>query len=162
MKLEAEVDGREYGVDIERRGGEFSVQLDGRPLSVDARALEGFFTSILVNGHAYEVTVEPEGEAWRVQVGIETHKVVFLDPAQISRGDRGASRLDSSGRRQWEAGPAAQAAVAGASSPALPGRSSASSSRRGTRSGRPEPARRRGDERWRTRSFRRLSAASST
>ena len=89
MRLEAESGGRVYHIELERRGGEFAVSLDGWPLAVDARALEGFFTSILVNGRAYEVTAEPEGDAWRVQVGIEpqnTIRIVDRDSVALEGG----------------------------------------------------------------------------
>jgi len=85
MRLEAEVEGRDYKVEVERRGGELFVVLDGRALPVDARVLEGFFTSILVYGKAYEVTVEPEADSWRVQVGIDIHRVKFADPLRPAR-----------------------------------------------------------------------------
>jgi len=98
MRLEAESGGRVYHIELERRGGEFAVSLDGWPLAVDARALEGFFTSILVNGCAYEVTTEPEGDAWRVQVGIESHRVSFLDPLRPAGAEADAAP-GRSGRR---------------------------------------------------------------
>jgi biotin carboxyl carrier protein len=87
VKIEAEVNGQRHDVEVEDRpgGGTLSVVLDGRRMSVDARAMEGFFTSILMQGRAYEVTVEPEGEAWRVQVGIDAHRVTFIDPLRPRR-----------------------------------------------------------------------------
>ena len=90
MRLEAEVNGQHHDVVVENRsdGGLFVV-LDGRGMNVDARAMEGFFTSILMEGRAYEVTVEPDGEAWRVQVGIEAHCVTFIDPLRPRRTPAG-------------------------------------------------------------------------
>src|SRR5206468_2970505 len=54
MKLEAEIDGRLYKVTVADGPAGIMVALDGRSMSVDARALEGFFTSILIGGKAYE------------------------------------------------------------------------------------------------------------
>src|SRR5437867_8503317 len=86
MKLEADVNGQRHDVVVDSRSdGGLSVVLDGREMSVDARAMEGFFTSILMQGRAYEVTVEPEGGAWRVQVGIDAHRVTFIDPLRSRR-----------------------------------------------------------------------------
>jgi biotin carboxyl carrier protein len=68
--------------------------------------MEGFFTSLLVGGKAYEVTVEPDGVAWRVQIGIEAHRVAFRDPLG-PRIDGG----EAQGRLGEGAGPAVQTAV---------------------------------------------------
>jgi len=101
MKLEAEVNGQRHEVVVENRSdGGLTVVLDGRGMSVDARAMEGFFTSILMEGRAYEVTVEPDGEAWRVQVGIEAHRVTFIDPLRPRRSAAG----EGQGRRQGVSG----------------------------------------------------------
>jgi len=90
MRLEAEIDGRRYQVGVTEGDDGLAITLDGRPLSVDARTLDGFFTSILAGGKAYETTVEPDGEgAFRVQVGIEAHRVLFLDPLRPERAGRG-------------------------------------------------------------------------
>jgi len=90
MNLEAELDGKRYKVGIAEGPEGLSLTLDGKAMSVDARALEGFFTSFLIGGKAYETTVEPDGDgAWRVQVGIEAHRVVFLDPLRSERASRG-------------------------------------------------------------------------
>src|SRR5262249_17038502 len=38
-------------------------------------------------------TVEPEGDAWRVQVGIAAHTVTFADPLRPARGPAGTATL---------------------------------------------------------------------
>ena len=91
MKLEAEVAGRTHQVDVTGSEGRLQVVFDGRPLAVDARAMEGFFNSILVDGSAYEVTVGPESDGWRVQAGIEAYHVSFLDPLRPTRSAPGAA-----------------------------------------------------------------------
>jgi biotin carboxyl carrier protein len=104
MRFEAVVDGQTHKVQIEGNAAKPTLTLDGRPLTVDARAMEGFFLSLLVGGKAHEVTVEPEADGWRVQVGIEAHRVTFVDPLRPTRtaesgaaGDRksGSSKLVS-------------------------------------------------------------------
>ena len=92
MKLEAEVGECAYQIDVDRKDGALKVVLDGKSLAVDARVLEKFFTSILVDRKAYEVTVEPEEDLWRVQIGIDVHRVRFLDPLRPTRGNDGAGR----------------------------------------------------------------------
>ena len=102
MKLEADVEGETHTVAIERSGGGLAIALDGRALSIDARSLEGFFASLLIDGKAYEVTAEPEGDSWRVQVGIDVHTVGFLDPLRPTRqadnGDTARAR-SAAGRK---------------------------------------------------------------
>ncbi len=51
--------------------------------------MDGFFLSLLIDGKAYEVTVEPDADDWRVQVGIEAMKVRFLDPLRQAEADAG-------------------------------------------------------------------------
>ena len=98
MKLEAEIDGRRYKVGIAEGPEGLALSLDGRTVSLDARALDGFFSSLLIAGKAYETTVEPDGDgAWRVQVGIEAHRVVILDPLRSDRTTRGEQGERASG-----------------------------------------------------------------
>jgi len=98
MKLEAEIDGQRYQVGVTEGDDGLAITLDGKAVNVDARTLDGFFASVLTGGKAYETTVEPDGEsAYRVQVGIEAHRVVFLDPLRADREGRagGAGRKES-------------------------------------------------------------------
>ena len=100
MRLEAEVDGKRYEVGVTEGNDGLAITLNGKSVSVDARMLDGFFSSVLIGGKAYETTVEPDGDdAWRVQVGIDAHRVVFLDPLRSKRPNRG----EGGGRR--ESGP---------------------------------------------------------
>jgi biotin carboxyl carrier protein len=100
MKLEAEIDGNRYVVVVTEGDDGLAITLDGKAVSIDARTLDGFFASVLIGGKAYETTVEPDGEgAWRVQVGIDAHRVVFLDPLR----SEGPARGEGSERR--ESGP---------------------------------------------------------
>jgi biotin carboxyl carrier protein len=90
MKLEAEIDGKRYQVGVTEGDDGLAITLDGKAVSVDARVLDGFFTSVLIGGKAYETTVEPDGDsAWRVQVGIDAFRVAFLDPLRSERPSRG-------------------------------------------------------------------------
>ena len=100
MKLEAEVNGTRHHVEVDRYQGDLSVSLDGKQIPLDARPMDGFFLSLLIDGRAYEVTVEPDGYDWRVQVGIEAHKVAFLDPLRQAEasGGPGAAGRASGGR----------------------------------------------------------------
>ena len=104
MRLEAEVDGEAHVVEIDDVGGRPALRLDGQAIDVDARAMDGFFISMLVSGRAHEVTVEPDlpagpgEESWRVQVGIEAHRVSFIDPLRPMRGN-GKGGADPTGRR---------------------------------------------------------------
>jgi biotin carboxyl carrier protein len=99
MRLQAEIDGKMHDVQIEGNVSKPSLTLDGRPLTIDARAMEGFFLSLLVGGKAYEVTVEPETDGWRVQVGIEAHRVTFIDPLRPARSADGAAGQAGAGKR---------------------------------------------------------------
>src|SRR5262245_40502874 len=92
MKLEAEVEGERHAVEIAGGEGHVDVVLDKETLSVDACAMEGFFYSLLVGGKGYEVTVEPDGEDFRVQVGIDAWRVRFLDPLRPADRESGAGR----------------------------------------------------------------------
>ena len=99
MRLEAEVDGKTHIVQIDGNMAKPALTLDGRPLKIDARAMEGFFLSLLVGGKAYEVTVEPERDGWRVQVGIEAHRVTFIDPLRPTRSTDDGSGHAGAGKR---------------------------------------------------------------
>lgn len=98
MRLEAEVDGATHTVQVEGGDGARSVVLDGRRIEVDARPLEGlFFFSVLIEGKVYEVTIEPDGDALRVQVGTVVHRVAMLDPLRPARDGAGTEGSRRSG-----------------------------------------------------------------
>jgi biotin carboxyl carrier protein len=92
-RFEAEIDGQTHQVVFEPAGERLRVLVDGRERLVDARAFDGFFYSLLIGQHSYEVTVEENEEGFRVQVGTEALQVRRLDPLRSSRpgGARGRS-----------------------------------------------------------------------
>jgi biotin carboxyl carrier protein len=97
VRLEAEVDeGAARSIEIEKQDGRFLVVLDGRTIRVDARPLEGFFYSVLIDGIVHEVSIEPDADSWRVQVGTQVHRVSVLDPLR-PRGGTGAETSRSAG-----------------------------------------------------------------
>ena len=98
MRLEADVAGERHHLAVDGMPGGLAVTLNGRPITLDARPLEGFFISLLIGGKAYEVTVEPDGEDWKVQIGIEAHKVSFLDPLRLAAEVEGHSAGRTGGR----------------------------------------------------------------
>jgi biotin carboxyl carrier protein len=92
IHLDADVNGRIYKLAFESEGGKSRVLVDGREHIVDARCFDGFFYSLLIDNRSYEVTVEENGEGFRVQVGTEALQVQRLDPLRRARQGSGPAR----------------------------------------------------------------------
>jgi biotin carboxyl carrier protein len=85
MKLTARAGEREHEVLIERRDALFVVTVDGVASQADVRELAGGFLSIVMNGRSYEVSVEAEGDTYRVRHGASRQTVTLTDPSRKAR-----------------------------------------------------------------------------
>lgn len=91
MKITARVGDRIREVLVERVDGQFLVTVDGQPRRVDVHKLEGDFYSLLVDGRSHEVSVEPNGDSYRVRNGAAEAVVMLTDPSRRGREDLRAS-----------------------------------------------------------------------
>ncbi|PYT06817.1 MAG: acetyl-CoA carboxylase biotin carboxyl carrier protein subunit [Acidobacteria bacterium] len=91
-RIEAEIEGQMHEIAFEPAGEKLRVLVDGREHVVDARAVDGFFYSLLVGQRSYEVTVEDLAQGFRVQVGTEAVEVLLLDPLRPIRQRSGTAR----------------------------------------------------------------------
>jgi len=85
MKLNARVGDRESELFIERSDAGFAVTIDGETVEVDARKHAGAFYTILMRGRSYEVSVEIDGETFRVRHGATKQIVTLTDPSRRAR-----------------------------------------------------------------------------
>ncbi len=98
MILDVRIGGRTRCVEVERQGSRLRVQLDGGALEADAVEVAPGTYSILLEGRALEVRVQPAGDAVRVHAGGEEFLAEVLDP-RAWRGKRGGV-LELEGRQQ--------------------------------------------------------------
>ena len=89
MKFTARVGEQDVEVVIERREDRFRVEVDGEVHDVDARALQGDFHSLIVDGRSWEVSVEPDGERFLVRRGPSAVEVLLTDPGRQARRSEG-------------------------------------------------------------------------
>jgi biotin carboxyl carrier protein len=87
MRIEAVVAGRIHDVVVLRADGLYHVSVDGVEHLVDVHALEGDFLSLLVEGRSYEVSVEADGDNYRVRGGAGEALVALSDPSRRGRED---------------------------------------------------------------------------
>jgi len=85
MKLTARAGEREHEILIERRDAGFVVTVDGVTTEADVRELAGGFLSILMRGRSYEVSVEVDGDTYRVRHGASRQTVMLTDPSRKAR-----------------------------------------------------------------------------
>ncbi len=85
MIVRARVAEREHDVRIVRRESGYLVTIDGIERLVDAHKLEGDFYSILFDGKSYEVSVEAQGDDYRVRHGAAEEIVRMADPSRAGR-----------------------------------------------------------------------------
>ncbi len=89
IHLELEVGGVVHSVSAEADGDRFRVVVDGKERSVDARGLDGFFYSFLIDSRSHEATVEETADGYRVQTGLHAIAVARLDPLRPAKGAAG-------------------------------------------------------------------------
>ena len=85
MKISAQVGDEVIEVTVDRRGGQYDVQVDGVAHRVDVRKLEGDFYSFVTGGRSYEVSVEATRNGYRVRHGAAELLVVLSDPGRRAR-----------------------------------------------------------------------------
>ena len=85
MKLSVKAGQQLCDVLVARQDGNYVVEVDGRSFLVDARKLEGDFFSILTEGRSYEVSVEADGDGYRVRHGAAEMEVAVSDPSRQAR-----------------------------------------------------------------------------
>jgi biotin carboxyl carrier protein len=80
MQYQAKIGEQTYTVDIEERGGELQVRLNGLPTTADLRQVSalGLF-SLLVDGQSYEVFAEEREGGYAVAIGGELYQVQIED-----------------------------------------------------------------------------------
>lgn len=85
MKISAKAGKQVHDVVIERRDGEYLIEIGGERRLVDVHKLEGDFYSILTGGRSYEVSVEARGESYHVRHGASELLVELSDPSRQAR-----------------------------------------------------------------------------
>jgi biotin carboxyl carrier protein len=85
VKLSAKAGNQLLEVTVERENGRYMVRVDGVPHLVDAHKLEGDFYSIVSGGRSYEVSVEADGDGYRVRHGAAEQLVTITDPGRRAR-----------------------------------------------------------------------------
>ena len=82
MKLQVKIGGRTREVELVRESGTARWRVDGRAMDVDAVEVEAGAYSILLEGKAYEVRVEPAADGLRIHVGSEKFTAAIVDPRE--------------------------------------------------------------------------------
>ena len=88
MKFSARAGQQLLEVTVVRGDAGYVVEVDGERHVVDAHKLEGNFYSILNDGRSYEVSVEREGDGYRVRHGAADQLVALSDPGRQAREAR--------------------------------------------------------------------------
>ena len=94
MKFEAQEGGRIVPVDIGGDAGRYTIVVDGRALSVDARqTVEGIW-SILLDGASYVVDVTEQDGAYAVDVDGERYTIRVEEESRYIIRTRGATGVE--------------------------------------------------------------------
>ncbi len=86
MKLEVEIGGRRRELNVTAPDGVWQGTLDGEKFSADAREVGEGIYSILIEGRAFEVVVEPQRHGLRLEVGMRRFTASVRDPRRWQRG----------------------------------------------------------------------------
>lgn len=100
MKLELRIGNRLRSVTLERMGGAWRTQLDGREVAADLVEITPGMYSVLLEGKSFEVRIDTSlGQGnLRVQSGTEEFAAEIID-SRIWRGRRGGL-IEAEGRQQ--------------------------------------------------------------
>ena len=85
MKLSVRVRDHVHDVVVTRQNGHYIVEIDGRPHVVDSHKLENNFYTLVTDERSYEVSVERDGEAYKVRRGAAQLDVTISDPSRQAR-----------------------------------------------------------------------------
>lgn len=97
MKLQAEVDGSEYSVEITRDGDKIFARVDGRQYELEASEPEPNVYLLKHDGKIFEIFALPDpaaGSHINVQAGNTELPVTIIDPKRL-RGSVGADENES-------------------------------------------------------------------
>src|SRR5690349_20114086 len=85
MKYFAMLGGRQREVQIEAlSGSQFRISLDrGEPRVIYAERLDGGIENLIVDGHSYDVDLEPDGDALNLLVRNELFRLEVLDERRL-------------------------------------------------------------------------------
>jgi len=85
MKLAVKVRDHVHDVVVTRQNGHYVVEIDGRRHEVDSHKLENNFYSFVTDGRSYEVSVERDGDTYKVRRGAAQLDVTMSDPGRQAR-----------------------------------------------------------------------------
>jgi biotin carboxyl carrier protein len=99
MILEAKAGAQTFRLEVRAHHGEYTVEIDGRKLSVGVRE-EGPFLSLSLDGQNHETGISRRGTAYDVVLAgdlieVELHDVTRVAPAGAERAPTGAARVTS-------------------------------------------------------------------
>ena len=85
MKLAVKVRDHVHDVVVTRQNGHYVVEVDGRRHEVDSHKLENNFYSFITDERSYEVSVERDGDSYKVRRGAAQLDVTISDPSRRAR-----------------------------------------------------------------------------
>ncbi len=85
MKLSVKVRDHMHDVVVTRQNGHYVVEIDGHRHEVDSRKLENNFYSFVMAERSYEVSVERDGDTYKVRRGAAQLDVTISDPSRQAR-----------------------------------------------------------------------------
>ena len=88
MKLSVKVRDRVHEVFVTRQDGHYIVEIDGHRRVVDSHRLENNFYSLITGNRSYEVSVERDGDIYKVRRGAAQLDVTISDPSRQARDAR--------------------------------------------------------------------------
>jgi biotin carboxyl carrier protein len=106
MKLNAEIDGEKFALEVKREGGRVSAEVGGRLYELEAREVGAGEYLLIHEGRVYECRVGAEQGAsgrgsLRVSVGAHEYGVQLTDPKHLRGAGAGAG--EQGGRAQVKA-----------------------------------------------------------
>lgn len=100
MIYDVTIDGKHYGLELNRADGRWSCRLDGREVEVDAVLARPDVLSLRIGNRAYEVKCERVASELHLWVGSERFSVEVRDPRSLRGRARG---VDDHGPRKLTA-----------------------------------------------------------
>jgi biotin carboxyl carrier protein len=85
MKLSVKVRDHVHVVVVTRQDGHYVVEIDGHRRAVDSHRLENNFYSLVTDNRSYEVSVERDGDTYKVRRGAAQLDVTISDPSRQAR-----------------------------------------------------------------------------
>lgn len=100
MKLQAEIEGRQHEVQIERRGTQIHATIDDRSYELELRRVTAESVVLIHDAQIYDCLIGSDGQPHHLQVHVQSRSfgIRLIDPKRLRSGETAGSQNHGAAR----------------------------------------------------------------